>query len=421
MKLTTIYRRYTINILLAVLVLGSVSHYYVFRYSIHRSTDDVLQEYRQRVIEYAAENDTLISLQQLEMKHSRLLFSQVAKEVDYEGVIYDSLIYSHHEQEKVVYRILNFDVKAGQTYYKVSLSQPTLEEDDLIFAVVISLVLLLLFFMAASFLVSNYYTRVLWRSFYKLLSYLRRYKIDRLSMRPLPHSGIDEFDEMNGVVYKMISQIHGDYKSLKEFTEDTSHELQTPLSIIKAKLELLQQMELNNAKSMELIQSMQRAVTRISNFNRTLLLIAKINNDQFVETEWVDLEELFEEYLSSYEDVLANRKITIHRQCRALFVVRMNRMLADRLVMNILSNALRYNVSGGHLTFIFGKDELCVHNTYDHLLPEGDLFGRFVKAAQESEATGLGLTIVKDICMKSGLKVELQITEVEFGIVLRKE
>ena len=420
MKLTTIYRRYAVYTLLAVSILGSVTHYYVFRYSIHLSTDDVLQEYRQCVIDYALEKDTLISLQQLEMKHSRISFTEIEKELDGEQAISDSIIYSHHQKEKVVYRVLNFDVKANGILYKVTLSQSTLEEDDLIFAIIISLSLLVLFFMVASFLVSNY-IRLLWRPFDKLLAYLRRYKIDRRNISPPSHSGIDEFDEMNGAVYKMIIQIHNDYKSLKEFTEDTSHELQTPLSIIKAKLELLQQMELDNVKSAKLIQSMQSAVTRISNFNCTLLLIAKINNDQFLETEKVDIIKLFEEYLSACEDVIANRKITIHRQNSVQFIVQMNQILADRLVMNILSNALRYNVEGGYLSFFVSENELCVHNTYNNLLPEGDLFGRFVKTTQESEATGLGLTIVKDICGKSLLEVELQITKSKFGIILRKK
>ena len=421
MKLAKIYRRYAIYTLLAVLILGSVTHYYVFRYTIHLSTDDVLQEYRQCVLDYAMKNDALISLQQLEMKHNRMLFSEIEQELGGEQAIYDSIIYCCHQQEKVVYRVLNFDVKANGILYKVTLSQSTLEEDDLIIAVIISLVLLLLFFMVASFLVSNYYIGLLWRPFYKLLSYLRRYKIDRRNINPPSYSGIDEFDEINSAVHNMVVQIHNDYKSLKEFAEDTSHELQTPLSIIKAKLELLQQMELNNENSMKLIQSMQGSVTRISNFNRTLLLITKINNDQFIETEKVDIIKLCEEYILACEDVIASRMITIHRQNSAQFVVQMNRLLADRLVMNILSNALRYNLSGGHLSLIVSKNELCVRNTYNHLLPEGDLFGRFVKTTQDSEATGLGLTIVKDICLKSSLKVELHITEVEFGIVLRKE
>lgn len=421
MKLTGIYRKYTIYTLFAVLVLGSVTHYYIFRYSIHRSTDDVLLEYKQDVLEYAAANDTMVSLQELEMQHSRLYCYKVDPGEEQEHAIYDSLIYSNHEKEKVVYRVLRFDVKAGADMYHVMLSQPTLEEDDLMSAVILSLSLLLLLFIVASFLVSSYYTRILWMPFYKLLSQLRQYKVDRLLPSRLPSCGVVEFDEMNDVVHTMMGKIHSDYTALKEFTENTSHELQSPLSIIKAKLELLQQLEMDNPKSQELIQGMQSAVNRMSHFNRALLFIAKINNNQFADEEDVLLNEYIEEYLASYEDILINRKVKVCYRDEAPCPVRMNRMLADRLIMNLLSNAVRYNVNGGQLSVFTNKDTVRICNTYGNVLPKGDLFGRFIKSAQEKEATGLGLTIVKNICLKSRLKVTLDINETTFCVIIKKE
>ncbi|MEG1118908.1 MAG: HAMP domain-containing sensor histidine kinase [Bacteroidales bacterium] len=421
MKLTTIYYRYILYTLFVVLVLGSVTHYYIFRHSIHRSTDDVLEEYRQQVVDYAYKNGTLVSLQELEMQHSRILYSQIEDDARHKYVIYDSLIYSTHQQEKIVYRVMEFEVKANDKVYKVMISQPTLEEDDLITAVFVSLALLFLFFIIASFFVFSYYTHILWRPFYKLLSHLKRYKVEKTEVIIPPHSGIDEFDEINAVVYNMMLQINNDYSSLKELTEDTSHELQTPLSIIKAKLELLQQIELENKKGMELIKSMQSAVNRMSNFNRALLLIAKINNDQFINVEPVNLEELINEFISSCEDILIDRKIEVHYKHKANFVVQMNLMLANRLIMNILSNAIRYNIIGGHLCCVVNEKELYISNTYNHVLPKGDLFGRFIKSSHEKDATGLGLTIVKNICQKSGLKVELRINKTEFGVAILKE
>lgn len=421
MKLTGIYRKYTIYTLFIVLILGSVTHYYIFRYSIHRSTDDVLQEYKQDVVEYAVKNDTMVSLQELEMQHSRLYCYRTDPARLREYAIYDSLIYSNHEKEKVVYRVLRFDVQAGKESYHVMLCQPTLEEDDLMSAVLLSLSLLLLFFIIASFLVLSYYTRILWMPFYKLLSQLRRYKVERLLPSRLPACGIDEFDEMNVVVHTMMGKIHDDYTALKEFTENTSHELQSPLSIIKAKLELLQQLEMSRPQSMELIRSMQNAVNRMSHFNRALLLIAKINNDQFADKEEVALNTYIGEYLSSYEDILVNREVDIEYQGEIPFTVLMNPMLADRLVMNLLSNAVRYNVTGGTLSVCTNKDRLRICNSYGNILPKGDLFGRFVKSPQEKEATGLGLTIAKSICLKSHLKITLDVTDTLFCVIIEKE
>lgn len=422
MKLTSIYWKYTVYTFLIVLVLGSITHYYIFRYSIHRSTDDVLQEYKQDIQDYAASHDSLLSLHDLELKHSRLLFHEVGRKKggDSDYAIYDSLIYSKYEGEEIVYRVLKFDVETCDGTYQVLISQPTLEEDDLMSAVVISLLLLLLFFLIASSWVSTYYTRILWRPFYRMLTQVRRFRMDRSKAEKMPDCGIDEFDEMGSTVSGMMEKIRNDYLSLKELTENTSHELQTPLSILKMKLEMMQQMELDNEKVTELIQDMQRTVNRVTRFNRALLLIARINNDQFADSEPVNLNEYVDEYLASYEDILQDKAVEVRRLYHASFVVSMNRMLAERLVMNLVVNAVRYNVPCGYLSIETTADSLKIANTYGNVIPSGDLFARFTRSSQEQESTGLGLTIVKNICKKSGLKVEAVVDKIEFCTIVAK-
>lgn len=422
MKLVSIYWKYTVYAFLVVLVLGSITHYYIFRNSIHRSTDDVLQEYKQDIQEYAASHDTLLSLHDLELKHSRLLFHEVGKVVKKgkECAIYDSLIYSKYEGEQVIYRVLKFNVDTREGTYQVLLSQPTLEEDDLMSAVVISLSLLLLFFLIAYSWVSTYYTRILWRPFYLLLEQLRRFRIDRQQPDRMPVCGIEEFDEMGNTISDMMGKMHNDYLSLKELTENTSHELQTPLSILKMKLEMLQQQETDNEKVMDLVRDMQHTVSRMTRFNRALLLIARINNDQFANVEQVNLNEYITEYLSAYEDILQDKSVTIVWDSRAPFVVPMNRMLAERLVMNLIVNAVRYNVIGGCLRVETTENSIKIANTYGNIIPSGDLFARFTRSSHDSESTGLGLTIVKSICQKSGLKVEVSVNKVEFCTIVVK-
>lgn len=424
MKLTSIYWKYTVCTFFIVLALGSVTHYYIFRNSIHRSTDDVLREYKEDITEYAARHGRLLSPHDLELKHSRLIF----REVDSIGggckcrerAIYDSLIYSKYEGEKIVYRVLRFNVEAGGGDYEVLISQPTLEEDDLMSAVVVSLSLLLFFFLIAYAWVSAYYTRILWRPFYRLLSQLRRFRMERAQPQQTMQCGIDEFDEMGSTVAEMMSKIQNDYRSLKELTENTSHELQTPLSILKMKLEMLQQLEVDNGQVTELVQDMQRTVSRMTRFNRALLLIARINNDQFANVEQVDLNEYITEYLSAYEDILLDKSVAVCWDNRTPFVVPMNRMLAERLVMNLIVNAVRYNVIGGCLRVETTENSMKIANTYGNIIPSGDLFARFTRSSYDSESTGLGLTIVKSICQKSGLKVEVSVNKVEFCTIVVK-
>lgn len=236
----------------------------------------------------------------------------------------------------------------------------------------------------------------------------------------MPVCGIEEFDEMGNTISDMMGKMHNDYLSLKELTENTSHELQTPLSILKMKLEMLQQQETDNEKVMDLVRDMQHTVSRMTRFNRALLLIARINNDQFANVEQVNLNEYITEYLSAYEDILQDKSVTIVWDSRAPFVVPMNRMLAERLVMNLIVNAVRYNVIGGCLRVETTENSIKIANTYGNIIPSGDLFARFTRSSHDSESTGLGLTIVKSICQKSGLKVEVLVNKVEFCTIVVK-
>ena len=422
MKLTSIYWKYTIYTFLIVLIIGSITHYYIFRHSIHRSTDDVLNEYKQEILEYAALNDTIPSLKDIELKHSRLMFNEIDNNIDNnkEYAIYDSLIYSKYEKERVVYRVLKFNVNTGNNNYQVLLSQPTLEEDDLMSAVIMSLLILLLLFLISSALVSAYYTRILWQPFYHLLIQLRRFRIERSKPSKIKECGIDEFDEMGSTVSEMMNKIHNDYNSLKELIENTSHEMQTPLSIIKMKLDMLQQHDIGDEKSLGIIRDMQRTVSHMTRFNRALLLIARINNDQFGTVEKILLNEYADEYLGTYEDLLQDRSIEVRKYYNRPFIMEMNRILAERLVMNLIVNAVRYTCEGGYIEVETSDDMIKISNPYHHKIPAGDLFARFNRTSSHEDSTGLGLTIVKNICQKSGLKVEASFNETIFSIIISK-
>ncbi|MEG1865175.1 MAG: hypothetical protein RR199_07635, partial [Alistipes sp.] len=149
MKLSYKYRRHALLTLVVVLLLGCISQYYIYCYAIHRTTDDVLCEYRTDIEEYVSRTGSLMFFSTVELQHSYLrttIAPRSHSKVKVREAIYDSLIYNRHEQEFLIYRLLNFPVKTNDQNFIVTLILPTLEQTDLVKAVVISSVVLLLLF-----------------------------------------------------------------------------------------------------------------------------------------------------------------------------------------------------------------------------------------------------------------------------------
>src|SRR5208283_3959431 len=98
--------------------------------------------------------------------------------------------------------------------------------------------------------------------------------------------------QLNKTLDRMAKRMRRDYVNLKEFNENASHEIQTPLAIIKSKLELLIQSEGLNEEQMGMINSVYESAARMSKLNQGLLLISKIDNNQFHQTEVVNLQKI---------------------------------------------------------------------------------------------------------------------------------
>lgn len=414
MKLIQIYRRYSLYTLLIVLTIGSISHYYIFRYCIYDATDDLLVEYRHALEEYAEKNDTIIPYREFDTEYNKLLSYKTNKCLTKERAIYDSLIYSKYQEEQIAYRVLKFNLHTSKDNYMITLMLPTLEEDNLMSAVLVSLVILLLLFILFSFFINQYYTLVLWKPFYKILNRVKRFDVEKKVSSQPAICHVDEFDELDAAINRMMNKINSDYSALKEFTENTSHELQTPLAIIKGKLEILQQSELQNEKNIKAIQAIHGAVNRLTSFNRSLLMLTKINNDQYPEKHKINFNHIWEEQLEYYEDIITAKGISTEKKLTGLFKWEMHKMLADVLVSNALTNAIRYNTANGYIKIQIDKHGMVISNTYGNVIPENDLFGRFVKSKQDKDSTGLGLTIAKIICHKNNLDISYSITEKEF-------
>ncbi len=246
----------------------------------------------------------------------------------------------------------------------------------------------------------------LWKPFEQTLESIATFRIEKSRIPDLPRSDIKEFATLNEALRRLMVKSVNSYKAQKEFTENASHELQTPLAIFQAKLELLlQQPGLTEAQA-EIIQDLFQMTSRLSRLNRNLLLLAKIDNEQFDNKTSIRLDTFMDKLLTSLETI-SGQLVLERRYSHEPLVIKANGALMESMVSNLIVNAVRHNRPEGKITIGIGNNALCVANTSDEpALPAEHIFNRFYRPAQDKGGNGLGLAIVKAICDYHGWVVE---------------
>jgi signal transduction histidine kinase len=219
-------------------------------------------------------------------------------------------------------------------------------------------------------------------------------------------TNITEFQKLNAVLNQMSIKIRQDFFNLKEFTENASHEIQTPLAIAKSKLEILIQSENLSKPQLDLIQSVDESITRLSKLNTGLLLISKIDNNQYSEFQTISVGPLIEHSLENLEDFINRKDLKVTLDLKDRPELRLNPVLAEILINNLINNAIKHNYTGGFIKVELTSSMLTVSNSGEHLNEDPEkLFNRFKKSNKNSDSLGLGLAIVRKICNYHGMKI----------------
>jgi len=196
---------------------------------------------------------------------------------------------------------------------------------------------------------------------------------------------------------------------LKAFTENASHEIQTPLAVILSKLEMLLQSEGLAPEQLKLIQAAYRSARRLSQTNKSMVMLTRIENRQFNQIQQIDVSRLLTELLEQFEDFIDTKKLSIQQFINALPVWQTDPDLAHILLSNLLSNAIKHNVEEGGIQIRLEKHRLEISNSGNApSLPTQQLFERFRKGNDANGNTGLGLALVKEICGVINIRVDYE-------------
>lgn len=409
MSFIKLIRKYLFISILIILVTGCISHYLIFRFFIHYSSDRMLKEQKTKIENYIAQNDTLPLASTLVLKPARITVKAIEFPDLYVDEIYkDTIMYSKDTGTFTPYRQLLFTVSYRDKYHLITINQPTVISNDLFYAIATSLLLLFALFVLFTYVIEYFLKKNVWSPLNDNLQKLHEYDLKANTELRLEKSGIQEFDEINEVILRMVDKINADYENSRLFIEDASHEMQTPLSIIKSKMDLLLQNPLlmqhkDNGNS---VRAISRAVSRLSRLNKSLHLITRINNNQYMPKEHIRLDELLTVYLNDLSELFEAKKLTVETSIShcSLF---MNSNLAEILLSNLLSNAIRHNLPLGKINLLLDNSHLVIINTCKGGVREDtNLFNRITFHNKSEDSLGLGLNIVKSICDKNGFYVE---------------
>ena len=405
MKLLTQTTLYYLLVTLLVFGIGGIITYNVFQDEVDKETDYYLVAEIYQAI-HAIKKGVSIEDISSDNIHFEALTGVYQKS---KPIFSDTLAFHKSLKRMEPHQKVSMVRKIGGTYYRITNFGLVIETDDLYEGVFWSLSkifgLLVIVITVFSFLIS----KSLFRPFHETLQKIHNFRLQDPYPLHFDTTRTREFADLNEFIAQMTGKIQQDYRNLKEFTENASHEIQTPLAIAKGKLELLMETPNLQEDQVQLIKSTYSAIIKLSRLGHSLALLSKIENHEFANAQAVDLSELLDDMAFNFKELMGLKNLDFRYATQEAIFVNIDPVLADILLTNLLQNAIRHNEEGGFIQVSLTDEHLRITNSgpSPDILPQ-QLFERFRKARHNSESIGLGLSIVKEICELSNWDISYQ-------------
>lgn len=389
---------------LLVFTVAGVILYFALGNLIDHNIKGILKSRKTNVIHYLQNNKTDSLL--LGSPDHTIFIRPTTMRQD-QSIVSDTMAYDERQKELIPFRKLVFTTTVANHCFEVTILQSLLESEDLQVIIFYFMAILFILIILALFFLNRWLSNKAWKPFFKSSLLLKSWKIRENQQVLFDRTGIYEFDQLNRMLEDMTEKMRSDFINLKEFTENASHEIQTPLAIIKSKLELLLNDPVLTPLQHKQLHEVFETAIRLSKLNETLLLLAKIENRQFVEKTDIDFTSLIRSRLLYLEELFELKQLEVSTHLEHPFIVSIHPALAEILIDNLLSNALKHNMNRGKIVIIAGKINIVFENTGTPLTIDPEkIFHRFVKQSHSMASNGMGLAIADEICKSNQLVLE---------------
>ena len=411
MKLLVKTSLYYLLFSIPVLILSGFICYDIIIVEVKDSNNELLINRTAVVEKYLKENDTVAL--NLIVKSGEAHITETEKKSYKNGtktIFTDTIIIDKKENEMAPNRMISSLIHVRKKTYQVKLWTSTIEFDELLQGIFYLLIFILLSLFLISLFINFWIAKTMWKPFYATVDSIKTFRASKNEIIPFEKSTVQEFTELNKSLNAMMEKMISDFNNQKKFTENASHEIQTPLAVIKSKVDLLIQSPNLEKGEVDLITAIDDACSKLALLTKSLLLLTKIENRQFDSVENVSFEKVINNALVLFQDYTEanNLEITLNKKADLYF--QMNPDLCLVLVNNLLQNAIRYNIKNGKIEITIEKNKLTIANTGHYEPIENILFERFQKNSSSEQSLGLGLSIIKEITEVSGLLLEYRYT-----------
>ncbi|OUJ71141.1 sensor histidine kinase [Hymenobacter crusticola] len=309
------------------------------------------------------------------------------------------------QSEVSTIRLTTYAVVGGQPYRITSKAAVVEPSDVYLTGLVLVFAWTFVFLLALVVILSEVISWYILKPFNNTLRGIQLFQLSQKNTIDLHPSRTAEFNVLNEFLVRMTAQAQSDYQGLKEFSENASHELQTPIASIKAKIELLIDSELTE-KQLLLLTGMHDELERLAKINQSLTLLAKLEHYESGPEVRTDLSQLVRTTEAAFADLAEMKGIRTVEQIADDVHVSFDESLAQLLLNNLFSNAIRHNLPGGEIQLQLSATELVLANTgHAPSAPVSELFGRFKKGNASLDSIGIGLAIVKRISELYGHRI----------------
>jgi len=309
------------------------------------------------------------------------------------------------------FRGLMTNIKINGQNYVLVVETNVEETEETVVYIAIATLAFFLILVIGFWILNRRLSRTVWLPFQDTLQKLKSFKLNSNKTLEFQDTDIKEFAELNETLDKLLKHNIYTFNQQKEFTENASHELQTPLAILKNKLDILLQSEDLTEKQYHIAEEMNQALTRSSRINKNLLLLAKIENNQFDSSEKINISNIVNESLENLKEHFEELQITLTKDVTPRVHQLGNSSLVEILIHNLLINALRHSEPNGRIGIILTGESFQISNSGQKELEAKFLFTRFAKNSKSIHGSGLGLAIVKEICKNQGWEIKYQFSQ----------
>ncbi len=403
MKLLSKTSLLIITVSIFIFMIGNVVFFYTLKHMINKHVNNELFFRMHKIkeeIEKKGINGNNVCFSN-EITIERINSKKIIKPKTCDTVLYNSI-----QKKYIPYKSLKFVYTYQNKNYLITIYHALLLLNKLIVKITVASIFMVITFLFMIYILNRFVFEKVWSNFFDNLKKVREYNINSRKKLTLETSEIDEFNKLNTVLTQMVEKIQKDFTNLKELTENTSHEIQTPLAIIKSKAELLLQSENISEKDAELIYSVLSTSERLSKLNKSLLMISKIENNQFEDNSIISVNEVTEKYIQNFKILFEAGNFKLFYKSSDLSI-KINPVLLDVLISNLLKNAISHTEHGKKISILITQTVFEISNSGIPLkISPDDIFKRFKKGTEDTERTGLGLEIVKKICDHYKIKIE---------------